>query len=164
MVEIERKYIVAPTLLRSLEQAATRKSTLQQAYLPTKDGLVCRVRIADNVAYMTIKSAGLAVRNEWEWKVPLEEARDLLNTLNPPSLFKVRYEIRVGSHVWDVDVLPVEDRGLMILAEVELDHLNQDFTLPTWIGAEVTGRSEFAMSNLLTMEDRQKAYDLAYGG
>ena len=38
----------------------------------------------------------------------------------------------------------------MVLAEVELQHANQKFDLPGWVGEEVTGDPRYRKINMLT--------------
>ena len=50
---------------------------------------------------------------------------------------KVRYEIRSGKHVFEVDEFFGDNEGLVI-AEIELTSEDEAFKKPEWLGKEVT--------------------------
>ncbi len=75
--EIERKFLVRND---SWRVCAGEPHVLQQAYLCRRDQNPIRVRLIDGCsARLTIKfrTPGLA-REEYEYEIPVEEARDLL--------------------------------------------------------------------------------------
>ena len=53
-------------------------------------------------------------------------------------LEKTRYFVPCGEFTWEVDVHEGALEGL-ILTEIELEHEDQAFTVPAWVGREVTG-------------------------
>jgi CYTH domain-containing protein len=100
--------------------------------------------------YLTLKGPAVGLtRPEFEYAIPVEEARALLDTLcQPPLIEKIRYRIPIGSVVWEVDEFLGENAGL-ILAEVELQSERQLVTLPDWIGPEVTDDPRYYNANLV---------------
>ena len=149
MKEIERKFLVKST---DYKKHASRNYQIVQAYLNTDPERTIRVRINDKNAYLTIKgrsSENGVSRFEWEKEIPVEEARILLQICEPGKIEKLRYEVKEGNHVYEVDEFHEDNEGLVI-AEVELEHENQDFHKPDWLGKEVTGKAEYYNSNLLT--------------
>jgi adenylate cyclase len=60
---------------------------------------------------------------------------------------KVRFRVREGDHVWDLDVFAGENAGL-VMAEVELAAEDEVFTMPDWAGEEVTGDPRYYNVNL----------------
>jgi CYTH domain-containing protein len=54
-----------------------------------------------------------------------------------PIIEKVRHWVEHAGMTWEVDVFHGEAFGL-VLAEVELDRIDQPLVLPPWVGAEVT--------------------------
>jgi len=71
--EIERKFLVKGDY-KSKSSAFHR---IMQGYLSTDSPLIVRVRIADDKAYLTIKSTvdgSEFTRYEWEYEIPLKEA------------------------------------------------------------------------------------------
>lgn len=135
-VEIERKFLVDDNSWK-LQAGPPRRFC--QGFVSRSDGNSVRVRRADTVAYVTIKGErdGIA-RPEYEYEVPVDEAEEMLETLClRPLLEKLRYCVTVDNLVWEVDVYQGKAEGL-IVAEVELDRVDQEFIPPSWIGMEVT--------------------------
>ena len=54
----------------------------------------------------------------------------------------MRFEVKIGQHVFEVDEFYGENRGLVI-AEIELDSETESFEKPSWIGKEVTNDERF---------------------
>ena len=57
--------------------------------------------------------------------------------------------VKLGNLTWEIDQFGGENVGL-IIAEVELESENQLFTLPSWIGQEVSQDPKFYNSSLIT--------------
>jgi adenylate cyclase len=55
---------------------------------------------------------------------------------------KTRYEVEVGSHVYEVDEFHGENEGLL-LAEIELKSEGELFEKPGWLGNEVTNDERY---------------------
>ena len=53
----------------------------------------------------------------------------------------------VDKHVFEVDEFLGENKGL-IVAEVELQHEDERFEKPNWLGEEVTGQTKYYNSQL----------------
>ena len=138
MLEIERKYLV---LSEGFKKEAFRKTKITQGFLNTHKERTVRVRINGEKAYITVKGisnkAG-TTRFEWEKKILVAEAETLLNLCEPNLIKKIRYEIKGDNHIFEVDEFYGENEGL-ILAEIELNSENEDFSKPDWLGKEVTG-------------------------
>jgi CYTH domain-containing protein len=144
-VEIERKFLVQGDTWRSLGQG----KLYRQGYIYTVNGTTVRVRIAGEDSYLTIKGKSQGIsRQEFEYQIPIEEAKMMLDTLcDRPLIEKIRYKIERENLVWEVDEFLGENEGL-ILAEVELNDANQIINLPNWIGREVTEDKRYYNSNL----------------
>ncbi len=143
-LEIERKYLVAND---SYLKLATRSIAIWQGYLSTDPDATVRLRIADDKAFITIKSRNVgAVRGEWEYRIPMADAL-AMKPLCKATLEKVRYIVPCGRHTWEVDAFAGRHRGLT-LAEIELKSENEPFDLPPFVGAEVTGDTKYYNSNL----------------
>ena len=143
-VEIERKFLVRDNSWRE----GTTGVPYSQGYLSRTRGRTVRVRIAGAEAFLTVKGAlqGHA-RPEFEYTIPVEEARELLSLCEGPIIEKVRYRIPAGSHVWEVDEFLGKNEGLVV-AEVELSSQDEEICPPGWVGREVTGDSRYYNSNL----------------
>ena len=55
---------------------------------------------------------------------------------------KIRYLVKCGAHVFEVDEFHGENEGL-VLAEVELQSVAEHFDRPEWLGEEVTGDKRY---------------------
>ena len=145
--EIERKFLVEG----EFKSLAFAQSRIMQGYISSKPGRTVRVRIRDDKGFLTIKGradeAGLS-RYEWEQEIPLADAQDLMKLCEPGMIDKIRYLIRSGSHVFEVDEFFGENEGL-IMAEVELSSEDESFDKPSFLGQEVTGDRRFYNSQLM---------------
>jgi len=167
--EIERKFIV-PNEHHALFVGREGGVTMTQAYLSSSPTV--RVRVVEAAdgsvgAKMTVKgksSDGGLVRSEWEWPIPVEEAREVIARLNPPSLTKTRHLVTVNGDTWEVDVLVVDAERYLVVAEYEAPTLEQvqNVVLPAWVGKDVTDDLTFAMSHLTTEAARDLAWRKAY--
>jgi adenylate cyclase len=142
MIEIERKFLVTSTAFLDEFRA---KNRIVQGYLSSVPERTVRVRIKGDKGYLTIKGkssdSGMS-RMEWEKEIALEEAEQLLRLCEAGVIDKIRYEIPVGKHLYEVDVFSGENEGL-ILAEIELESENETFENPNWLGMEVTNDSRY---------------------
>ncbi len=134
--EIERKFLVVSDGWR---QRVERSLPMRQGYLIGAKQASVRVRISGEQAWLNIKGATLGVRRrEYEYSIPLDEACEMLDHLcERPLIEKVRHEVRVGEHLWEVDEFSGDNAGL-IVAEVELSREDEAFQLPDWAGEEVS--------------------------
>lgn len=134
--EIERKFLLAGEDWRGLAEGVEYR----QGYLCASKERSVRVRIAGNQGYLTVKGATVgAIRSEYEYEIPLEDARSMLADLCPqPQIEKKRYTIPFDGFIWEVDEFFGGNTGL-IVAEIELEAEDQAFDRPEWIGEEVTG-------------------------
>jgi CYTH domain-containing protein len=135
-VEIERKFLVVNEAWR---QPGSTSQQFCQGYLAGGHGVTVRIRHAGSKAYVTIKGkASGSARPEYEYTIPVDEAHELLHTMcRQPLIEKTRHDVLHAGHVWHVDEFGGHNAGL-VLAEVELDHVEEEFVRPAWVGAEVT--------------------------
>lgn len=134
--EIERKFLVADDRWREHAEEGT---AFRQGYLVGSEHASVRVRIEGKRANLNIKSATLGVRRqEYEYPIPLEDAREMLDRLcEKPLIEKTRYHVAFGGYTWEVDVFEGDNRGLVV-AEVELSSEDEQPPLPPWAGEEVS--------------------------
>jgi len=145
--EIERKFRVANDDWRAM---ATSSSSLKQGYLSSSAEATVRVRLEDNLGTVTIKSKTNGItRNEFEYAIPAQEAKELLTLCSGPLIEKIRYRIPQENHTWEIDVFEGDNDGL-IIAEIELTSDEDYFAKPQWLGEEVSGDSRYYNSNLAT--------------
>ncbi|WP_396156045.1 CYTH domain-containing protein [Flavobacterium sp.] len=142
MIEIERKFLV---LSKDFITESFSKKRIVQAYLNSNPERTVRVRIKENKGFLTIKGKGNstgATRLEWEKEIPIEEAEKLLLICEYGIIDKIRHEIKVGQHVFEVDIFTLENDGLL-LAEIELESEDEAFEKPIWLGKEVTNDERY---------------------
>ncbi|MCK5872781.1 MAG: CYTH domain-containing protein [Methylococcales bacterium] len=135
-IEIEHKFLLANDDWRAL---VSHSATYKQGYLSSDKHSSIRVRITDDKAWLNIKSATIGTqRQEYEYLIPLDEAEEIINTLcHKPLIEKTRYFVTHEKHVWEIDEFAGENQGL-IVAEVELKEVGENFVKPSWIALEVT--------------------------
>lgn len=142
MIEIERKFLVTSA---AFKKEAFTQNRITQGYLSSNPERTVRVRIKGNKAYLTIKGvsnqSGMS-RFEWEKEIPISEAEKLVLLCEKGIIDKTRFEIKVGNHIYEVDVFYGENEGL-IIAEIELESETELFEKPTWLGDEVTTDSRY---------------------
>nr|WP_321233748.1 CYTH domain-containing protein [uncultured Psychroserpens sp.] len=147
MIEIERKFLVTSEDFKSRSHKHTR---IIQGFLNTDPERTVRVRLKGNKGYLTVKGLssddGLS-RFEWEKEISKTDAEALLQLCEKGVIDKVRYDIKVGQHVFEVDVFSADNEGL-IIAEVELTEEDEVFQKPEWLGQEVTGDQRYYNSQL----------------
>ena len=145
--EIERKFLVKDD---SYKQMASSFSHIIQGYICRTTGRTVRVRLRDEKAYLTIKGpspdGGLS-RYEWEHEIPGREALELMQLCERGVIDKVRYLVPYGEHTFEVDEFFGDNEGL-VMAEVELDAVDEAFERPPFLGEEVTGDRRYYNSCL----------------
>ncbi|WP_286826745.1 CYTH domain-containing protein [Alcanivorax sp. UBA3183] len=154
--EIERKFLIRdPGIVDSL--AGER---LTQGYLSHDKNATVRVRIAGNSGWLTIKGKTVgATRSEFEYPVPQEDARQMLDELCGAGVIdKTRYRLPQGELCWEIDVFHGDNDGL-IVAEIELPSEDTPFDKPDWLGEEVTGDARYYNSALSSTPFNQWADD-----
>jgi adenylate cyclase len=147
MIEIERKFLVKS---EEYKNSSFEKNEIAQGYLNSNPDRTVRVRIKGNKGYLTIKGKGNETgmsRLEWEKEIPVDEARTLMNICESGVITKIRYEIKFGNHVYEVDEFFGENEGLVI-AEIELESEDETFEKPDWLGEEVTNNEKYYNSYL----------------
>lgn len=146
--EIERKFLVKDS---SYKNMAFSSSRIIQGYICSDRGRTVRVRIRDEKGFITIKGAstdnGLS-RYEWEHEIPVEEARELMKLCQPGMIDKTRYLVKSGKHTFEVDEFYGENEGLVV-AEVELSSVDEEYEVPPFLGEEVTGQVKYYNSFLM---------------
>lgn len=146
-VEIERKFLVKNTDFRT---ESNQKKYLKQGYLNADKKRTVRVRIADEIAFITVKGESNSTgttRFEWEKEIKKREAEELLLLCEPCLIEKTRYLIDAGRHTFEVDEFHGDNEGL-IIAEVELSSEAEDFIRPNWLDLEVTGNIKYYNSSI----------------
>ncbi|WPQ63519.1 CYTH domain-containing protein [Chitinophaga sancti] len=146
--EIERKFLLNLSLWQQVEKP--KGEHFRQGYLVTDPQKTIRVRLTDTSGYLTIKGISVgATRLEYEYEIPLTEAKELLDNFAVSELSKIRYTINYHNKIWEVDEFLGANEGLLV-AEIELQSEDEAFDLPAWVTKEVTGEEKYYNANLTT--------------
>ena len=147
MEEIERKYLIDG----DFKEFAIRKIYIAQGYLSTVPERTVRIRLHDNIGFITVKGIGNGTgttRFEWEKEITVAEAEALLKMCEPTIIEKNRYIIPSNDALfYEVDEFLGDNKGL-IIAEIELPSEETAIAKPNWLGMEVTGQEEYYNSSL----------------
>lgn len=146
--EIERKFLVKNNTWKDL---AKKKTKIQQAYLNLDKERTVRIRIIGDEAFITVKGQNYGVvRKEFEYPIPIEDAEAMMLLCHKPFIEKIRYEIPLNNHIWEVDEFFGDNEGL-IVAEIELNDENEAFEIPGFIGKEVSEDIKYFNASLIQL-------------
>jgi len=134
--EIEHKFLIQN---EDWKENVHLSSEYKQGYLISDNKRSVRIRTSNNKAWLNIKSATIGThRQEFEYEIPLEEGKEILETLcEIPLIEKIRHLVTYKQHTWEIDVFSGDNTGLTV-AEIELSKIGEYFEKPNWIGKEVT--------------------------
>lgn len=140
-IEIERKFLVVSDDWRT---QVSRTLAMRQGYLAGEGGRTSiRVRLQGVEARLNIKAAVVGrARAEYDYEVPLKDAHEILDGLCVGLIDKTRHYIDTTGPdgrrlTWEIDEFAGANAGL-IVAEIELESVDQPLPQPAWLGAEVT--------------------------
>jgi len=142
MLEIERKFLVKSDNFKAV---AFAKNQIAQGYLNSHPERTVRIRIKGESGFLTIKGKGNesgVSRLEWETEIPLTEAKSLIKLCENGIIDKIRYEVKAGNHIFEVDEFFGDNEGLVV-AEIELQSEDETFEKPEWLGQEVTNDERY---------------------
>jgi adenylate cyclase len=143
--EIERKYLVDVTAW----QPQGTGTPYVQGYLNSQKERTVRVRLDGATATLTVKGPTSGVtRAEFEYAIPLDDARAMLELCERPLIEKTRHvEVHDGKR-WEIDVFAGDNAGLVV-AEIELASEDEQFTVPSWAIREVSDDPRYYNANLI---------------
>ena len=144
-LEIEQKYLVKNDSYRGM---STSVREIRQGYLSRVPERIVRVRTVDDKGFITVKglTRGL-VRLEYEYEIPVTDARELLTLCEPPVIEKRRYIVDYAGKKWEVDEF-MGHLSPLVVAEIELNSEDEQYEIPPFIGKNVTGDPRYYNSNL----------------
>ena len=128
--EIERKFLVRG----DFKAYAYQSFRIVQGYLSSVPERTVRIRVKGEQGYLTVKGKSDVhgvTRYEWEKEIAREDAEELLKLCEPGVVDKIRYLVKVGGHIFEVDEFLGENKGLL-LAEVELKQEDELFEKPEY--------------------------------
>jgi adenylate cyclase len=158
MHEIERKFLIRGSIYNIVDtKAYAQARVIEQCYLDKTGDWTIRVRRYTNLlgdfleAKQTMKRK-VTDRKCIELEVSISQSEfEMVASLCGPMLRKRRWEVPHEGHVWHVDSFEQFD-GLVV-AEIELEHEDEEFVCPPWLGKEVTHKKRY--------RNRQMAQELA---
>ena len=143
--EIERKFLVDYEKVKPLLTSGTK---IIQGYIPTEDKTAVRVRLikveyshgSSSTGFLTVKGENKGMtRAEFEYKIPADEAMEMLKTLCKSKIKKTRYVIEAeDGHTWEVDIFSGGRYDGLVVAEVEIKSEDEKIEFPDWVSMEVT--------------------------
>ena len=122
----------------------------EESHILTKtEHWVSRIRIQNDLVIFTMKGKQKGIATiELEWV--LSSVPNISELEQHPCVEKTRYCVNAGNGlIWEVDEFEGVLAGL-ILAEIELEDINQKFEFPEWIGIELTGLKNWSNASLAT--------------
>ena len=159
--EIERKFLVDTDKLdlSKMRSDPSHEYEIKQSFIVSRPDVSVRVRVTskpqdDDLFFqrpvyqeICVKIGNGPIRNEYEQKIPYDEALALLEKY--PMIHKTRYVLHIddSERYWEIDQFFGKHEGLW-LAEIELDSLDEEIELPEWVGEEVTWNAEYYNCNL----------------
>ena len=145
--EIERKFLVKE-LPFDLEMHPS--VSIEQGYLALEpNGQEVRLRRKGKLYYLTVKSQGTLVREEYE----VELSQDQFEILWPGTATRRLQKDRYLFETFELDIYKGNLQGL-IVAEIEFTEAEkaQSFQMPNWLGNEITHINFLKNRNLLQFE------------
>ena len=143
--EIERKFLVTGDIYR----AGATGVLFRQGYLNSDPERTVRIRVAGDNGFLTVKGFKTdTMAAEFEYRIPLQDARALLELCEKPLIEKTRYQVEVDGFEWEIDEFLGDNQGL-VLAEIELEEAGATFPRPEWLGEEVTDDPRYFNSSLI---------------
>ncbi|MDH3281978.1 MAG: CYTH domain-containing protein [Gammaproteobacteria bacterium] len=134
--EIERKFLVVGDDWR---QQVSSVADYRQGYLAINGDCAVRVRLQAGRAILNIKNAASDVcRSEFDYDIPLDDAEQIYDEMcSGRRLVKRRHFVEYAGHTWEIDEFGGDNAGL-IVAEIELNAVDESFARPDWVGEEVS--------------------------
>jgi CYTH domain-containing protein len=145
--EIEHKYLVNHERWKQI--VPDESKAVKQGYLSSSAVSSVRVRVLGDQGFVTIKGKSVnASRLEYEYEIPLAHAEEMLAKFCSQDIEKTRQYVKHGAHTWEVDEFHGLNSGL-IVAEVELGSVDEQYELPEWVELNVTHDKRYSNANLV---------------
>lgn len=150
-LEIEHKYLVKDD---SYKKMSVKNDLIIQGYISRDKNRTVRIRVINDEAFVTIKGATCIDRRaEYETPISKNDAMEIIKNLCiPPIIEKTRYIVEHEGKKWEVDEFHGNLKGLVI-AEIELKSSDEKYSVPSFVGNNVTGDPRYYNSNLDNFPD-----------
>lgn len=145
-LEIERKFLLKD---ESWRPAVSETMEIKQGYLNSAIERTVRVRLTGNKGVLTIKGKTVNLtREEFEYEIPIADARRLMKLCETPIIEKLRHLVRLDGRTWEIDEFSGVNESLVV-AEIELNSEDEDLALPEWVGREVSDDPRYYNASLI---------------
>ena len=147
-MEIERKYLIEDLTALPFRPEDYPSREIEQGYLCTDP--VVRVRRDGSRYFLTYKSKGLMVREEYNLPLTEDSYLHLREKTDGRLITKLRYVIPLdGGLSLELDIFR-GDLAPLILAEIEFpdEESAENYQAPSWLGRDVTFTAEYHNSTL----------------
>lgn len=145
--EIERRFLVPD----GSKVPSGVEHVIKQGYMYSGDNGTVRFRVLDDKGYVTIKGRpqqGHFARSEYEYQIPQADAESMIENLcGTRVIHKTRRVVSVEGYNWEVDFFHGYHQGL-IIAELELDREDCQFSMPDFVGEEITAKKGYSNAAL----------------
>ena len=140
-IEIERRFLIKNN---DWEKLISRKTNIIQGYLTScSEDWIVRIRSEDNLYKLTLKKHITKSKNfEFEYEIPKKEGEMIISEIKDP-IIKERFYLHFKEKEWMIDRFKGKNSPLEI-AEVELNTIDEQINLPSFLSAEITGLKEFS--------------------
>ena len=144
--EVENKFLIISDEWRDF---IIKSIPIKQAYIYTGPPLAVRVRIEPEKCTLNLKKSIVATtREEYEYQIPFEDAKELLEKFSTGHVIeKIRHIVLYEGQRWEIDEFLGENLGL-IVAEIELQREDEQFQRPHWLGKEVSHDTRYLNTSL----------------
>ena len=147
-MEIERKFLIEDTSALPFRPEEYPSRRIEQGYLCTEP--VVRIRRDNDDYFLTYKSKGLMVREEYNLPLTAEAYAHLRAKADGRIITKTRYVIPLENGLTlELDIFH-GDLAPLILAEIEFpdEQSARAYQPPRWLGEDVTFSTEYHNSTL----------------
>ena len=147
-MEIERKFLIEDTSALPFRPEEYPSRRIEQGYLCTEP--VVRIRRDNDDYFLTYKSKGLMVREEYNLPLTAEAYAHLRPKADGRIITKTRYMVPLGEGLTlELDIFR-GDLAPLILAEIEFpdEQSAREYQPPEWLGKDVTFSAEYHNSTL----------------
>jgi CYTH domain-containing protein len=148
--EIEKKFLLKEGASIPIP-SKFEKLNIKQGYICAEKGKQVRIRLYTKKAVLCVKFTGGLVRDEFEYEIPMSEAKQIYSKCLW-TLEKKRLSFKRGKEQYDVDTYP---NGISFV-EVEFKSLEnlEKWEKPSWLGEEITDNKEY--SNIVLAQQNLK--------
>lgn len=147
-LEIERKFLIKKEFIAKLSKITPIQ--IAQGYLTLAKGYHTRIRLSKKgkkkSATITSKLGSGLVRQEFEQSLDTKHCEMLFKHCLK-ILRKERRKVNYQGFTWEIDYFP--DHKIWV-AEIEIPSKNTKFSLPEFVGKEVTGNNKYSNIRLAT--------------